>query len=96
MYRSRGEEAMLTVAEAARLLGCSRPRIAMMVEQGLFAGTTLVGGAPRIPQSSVLAYQAQTPVGSADYKAAAREAGLYGIPDQVYVERSERRQASKS
>ena len=68
----------------------------MMVEQGLLAGATLVKGQPRIPQSSVLRYQESLPRGSADYKAAAKAADMYSIPDELYVERIKRRQARKS
>lgn len=74
---------MLSIAEAARLLGCSRPRVAMLVQHGLVTGATLTGTEKCIPRSSLLAYKAsQPPIGSSDYKAAARDAGMYRIPDK--------------
>lgn len=92
------DEKMLTTAQAAEVLGYSRPHVSMLVDQGRLEGAvTSVGGHRRIPRASVMAYKkAHASGGSADYKQAARDAGIYDIPDEVYVRKLERKRQRKT
>jgi len=89
-----GEET-LTLAEVAELLQCSRPHAAMLIDAGDLTAA-MNGREPRVTRASVVAY-AQTRVsgGDADYKQAARDAGMYEVPDQVYVEELARKRSPK-
>lgn len=81
------EEHMLTTEEAAKIMQCSRPYVAMLIDQGQLPGAMkTAGGHRKVPQSSVEDWVASHTVqGSADYRAAAREAGMYAIPEIDYV-----------
>lgn len=87
----------VTLTKAAQLLGCSRPHVAMLVDDGRLKGaTTSAGGHVRILLSSVIRYkQGQAKRSDADYKRAASDAGMYAIPDDAYVRALARRPAKK-
>ncbi len=83
---------MLSTEQAAKLMGRSRPHVAMLIDAGKLAGATVTPkGHRRVPESSVRAWieerEAQVAAtADADYKKAARQAGMYGIPETAYVE----------
>ena len=83
------KEEMLSTEQAALLMKCSRPYVAMLVDRNRLAGAAKTpGGHRKIPRSSVLAWiESNPPIkdADADYKAAAREAGMYDIPEETYV-----------
>jgi len=68
----------------------SRPHVAMLIDAGELEGTsTTPKGHRRVPESSVRAWlskreKAAQP-GSADYKGAARDAGMYAIAESAYI-----------
>ena len=50
-------EVMLTVEAAAELMRCSRPYVAMLIDNMKFAGTSVIEGGQRlVPESSVRAW----------------------------------------
>ena len=93
------EDKMLTTEQAAELMGCSRPYVAMLIDNSKLAGaTTTVGGHRRVPVSSVRAWiKRRTNLSKhADYRAAALDAGMYDIPEQVYVEAGKSKRKSRA
>ena len=80
-------EIMLTTEEAAKLMGRSRPWVAMLIDaNGLPGSEVSRGGHRRVPKSSVLDWLARNKlVGSADYRKAGRESGLYEIDDSNII-----------
>lgn len=83
---SGSSEAMLIIAEAAELLGCSRPHVAMLIDDGRLSGAMMSGRHPRVTVASVMAYKkTQQPRANANYKRAAQSAGMYAIPDEAFV-----------
>lgn len=87
-----GSEVMLSTEEAAQLMGCSRPYVAMLIDADKLAGSvTSQGGHRKVPQSSVLQWidATKTSQGGAaadkDYRKAAADAGMYSISDLEYV-----------
>jgi excisionase family DNA binding protein len=90
-------EKMLTTEQAAELMACSRPYVAMLIDDKKLAGaTTTAGGHRRVPASSVRAWikSRESQSKDADYKAAGVDAGMYDIPEQTYL--SEVKSARKS
>lgn len=84
-------EQLISTEEAAAILKCSRPYVAMLIDQGQFAGSLKsAGGHRKVPLSSVLEWQeshrTECNAGSADYKSAAKTAGMYRIPEKKYTE----------
>ena len=81
----------LSTQEAAELMGCSRPYVVMLIDSGKLAGGSKTeGGHRRIRRSSVqqwLAERQKADLGSADtdYRAAARDAGVYAISDEAFL-----------
>jgi hypothetical protein len=61
----------------------------MLVDRNRLPGAVkTTGGHRKIPESSVLAWIEHNPptkAADADYKAAAKETGMYGIPEETYV-----------
>lgn len=88
-----GEET-LTLVEVAELLRCSRAHAAMLVDAGRLAMALDREHEQRVTRASVVAYaKSRESAGDADYKRAARDAGMYQIPDQGYVEELEKKRA---
>jgi len=90
-------EEMLSTEEAAQLMDCSRPYVAMLIDADKLAGgVTSKGGHRKVPKSSVLQWIAAMKVGKEvwagdkDYRKAAADAGMYSIPDEVYVKAAKR------
>ncbi|MEA3104889.1 excisionase family DNA-binding protein [Caballeronia mineralivorans] len=81
----------LSTQEAAELMGCSRPYVVMLIDSGKLAGGSKTeGGHRRIRRSSVQQWiaerqKADTGNASPDYRAAARDAGMYAIPDEAFL-----------
>ncbi len=86
---AKSEAKMLSTEQAAKLMGCSRPYAAMLIDRNVLAGgVTSAGGHRRVPEKSVVEWiQNQPKPGKrdADYRAAARKAGMYDIPEKAYV-----------
>lgn len=74
---------MLTTEEAAKLMGRSRPWVAMLIDSNELAGAAVSrGGHRKVPKSSVLDWLARNkPEGSADYRKAGHEAEIYEVDD---------------
>jgi excisionase family DNA binding protein len=79
---------MLTTEQAASLMHCSRPYVAMLVDNKKLAGATITeGGHRRVPESSVRAWiKNKEQSTDANYRAAGVEAGMYDIPERAYVD----------
>ena len=77
------EDTMLTTEEAAKLIGRSRPWVAMLIDSNELAGAAVSrGGHRKVPKSSVLDWLARNkPEGSADYRKAGHEAEIYEVDD---------------
>lgn len=82
---------LLSTEEAARMMGCSRPYVAMLIDAKKLAdGVVTDGGHRRVPEASVLAWLKAREIDNrarpdADYKTAARRAGMYEIPEADFV-----------
>lgn len=77
---------MLTTEEAAKLMGRSRPWVAMLVDSGEFPGAEVSrGGHRKVPKSVVLGWleRHKKRQSSADYRKAGRDAGIYEIDDAL-------------
>jgi excisionase family DNA binding protein len=83
---------MLSTEQAAKLMGRSRPHVAMLIDAEKLAGATITPkGHRRVPETSVRAWiqerDAQSAsTGDTDYRKAAREAGMYAIPESAFVQ----------
>jgi len=88
------EARMLTTEEAAELLACSRPHVAMLIDAGKLPGATRTdGGHRRVPEASVLALKKERDAAKkadANYRAAGKAAGIYDIPEQEWVKAAKR------
>lgn len=79
--------AMLTTQQAADLMGCSRPHVAMLIDAGCLPGAVRTPkGHRRVPESSVLQWlqehPPQAPVRDSEhYRLAARESLAYNVSE---------------
>ncbi len=91
---SKGEE-MLSTQEAAQLMGCSRPYVAMLIDAGTLEGSvTSKGGHRKVPKASIQRWIEQNrTTGDADrnYRKAAAEAGMYSFSEDKYRKASARK-----
>lgn len=89
---------MLGTEAAAKLMGCSRPYVAMLIDaEKLAGGVKSEGGHRKVPKASVLEWieaASKAAGGDNDYRKAAVEAGMYSTPDKVYVKASARSRRS--
>ncbi len=83
---------MLSTQEAAQLMACSRPYVAMLIDADrLPGGVKSTGGHRKVPRASVLQWieatrlAQQAPAGDNNYRSAAKDAGMYSIPDDEYL-----------
>lgn len=84
---------MISTTEAASILGCSRPHVAMLIDGGKLPGSTKSeGGHRQAPMSAVLALKIQREVAAeraaasaSDYRAAGKAAGIYNIPEEAWM-----------
>ena len=77
---------MLTTEEAAKLMGRSRPWVAMLIDANELPGAEVSrGGHRKVPKSPVLGWleRNKPPRGSADYRKAGRVAGIYEVEDAL-------------
>lgn len=92
---------MLSTEEAAQLMGCSRPYVAMLIDANKLAGSvTTEGGHRRVPEASVRDWitsqqSANQADADSDYKAAARDAGMYKVSDADYLAAASKIRRSK-
>lgn len=94
--RSPRAETMLTTEAAAELMQCSRPYVAMLIDNRKLAGASVTeGGHRRVPESSVRAWikEREANASQSDYRAAAAEAGMYTVPETAFVEGKTRRRS---
>ena len=78
---------MLTAEAAAELMRCSRPYVAMLIDNMKFAGTSVIEGGQRlVPESSVRAWIKEREAGGAgpDYHAVAEANDMYDIPEVAF------------
>jgi excisionase family DNA binding protein len=90
---NEGEE-MLSTEAAAKLMGCSRPYVAMLIDAGkLTGGVKSNGGHRKVPKSSVLQWIKATragDLGDSDYRKAAADLDMYATPETEYVKAAKR------
>lgn len=87
--RAPSGEVMLTLEAAAELMQCNIAYLAMLVDNDQLAGAWKGDGRRRIvPESAARAWMAQRDAGAknADFRAAGEAAGMYDIPEEVYIE----------
>lgn len=68
----------------------------MLIDNKKLAGASVTaGGHRRVPESAVRAWikERQAVASQSDYRAAAAEAGMYSIPEKVFVEAKIRRRS---
>lgn len=87
-----GEE-MLSTEDAAQIMGCSRPYVAMLVDAGKLAGAVRTkGGHRKVPKAAVLQWLDVARSGknvsssAGDYRGVAAEVGMYSTPEEAYIE----------
>lgn len=90
-HSAESADRLLSSEQAAQIMMKSRPHVAMLIDAGELEGaSTTPKGHRRVPESSVRAWLSKhgqsAETGSSDYKAAAREAGMYVIDESAYVE----------
>lgn len=81
-------ETLLTTEAAAELMQCSRPYVAMLIDNKKLAGASVTaGGHRRVPESSVRAWvrEREARSGQSDYRAAAAETEMYAVPETAFV-----------
>jgi excisionase family DNA binding protein len=92
------QQEMLSTQEAAQLMGCSRPYVAMLIDAGtLEGGVTSKGGHRKVPKASILRWiELNRTTGDADknYRKAAAEAGMYAISEDKYRKAGARKRPS--
>jgi len=82
-------EKMLTTEEAAELMQCSRPYVAMLIDNKKLSGATITeGGHRRVPEASVRIWIDQRNAKSsvANYRGAAADSGMYEIPESAFAQ----------
>lgn len=87
-------DAMLTTEAAAELMQCSRPYVAMLIDNNKLAGASVTeGGHRRVPESSVRQWikgrEATAP--GPDYHAVAEANGMYDIAETAFIQANKRR-----
>ena len=89
---------MLSTQEAAQLMDCSRPYVAMLIDADrLPGGVKSRGGHRKVPHASVLQWieanraAPKAPSRGSSYRIAAKDAGMYSNPDDDYVKAAQRR-----
>ncbi|MDQ1816128.1 hypothetical protein RBA41_22785 [Massilia sp. CCM 9210] len=85
---------MLTTEDAAALMQCSLPYVAMLIDNNKLEGALVAEDGPRsVPETSVRAWIAQRDANAAqsDYRAVAAETGMYAIPDAAFADLKTRR-----
>ncbi|MDP2366829.1 excisionase family DNA-binding protein [Rhodoferax sp.] len=81
---------LISTAQAAQLLGYSRPYVAMLIDQNKLKGATVsAGGHRRVSRAAVLAWKAKHQVSSqpADIRAEGQKIGAYKSTEAAVVRR---------
>ncbi len=88
---------MLSTVEAAEIMACSRPYVAMLIDSGKLAGATKTsGGHRKVSLASVEAWIAsRQPAPGKDYREAGKAAGIYGV-EEVVVMKAARREPART
>jgi excisionase family DNA binding protein len=88
---------MLSTVEAAEIMACSRPYVAMLIDSGKLAGATKTsGGHRKVSLASVEAWIAsRRPSPDKDYREAGKAAGIYGV-EEVVVMKAARREPART
>lgn len=87
---------MLTTEAAAELMQCSRPYVAMLIDNKKLAGASVTeGGHRRVPESSVRAWikEREAQAKRSNYREAAEQNGMYDIPETAFVQADPRRRS---
>ena len=86
---------MLSTVEAAEIMACSRPYVAMLIDSGKLAGSTKTsGGHRKVPLASVEAWLAsREPSPDNDYRVAGKAAGIYGVEEAAAMKAARREPA---
>lgn len=96
MAPTRADQLLSTV-EAAEMMACSRPYVAMLIDSGKLAGATRSsGGHRKVPLAAVEAWIAsREPAADNDYREAGKAAGIYGV-EEADVMKAARRAPSRT
>jgi excisionase family DNA binding protein len=81
---------LISTAQAAQLLGYSRPYVAMLIDQNKFKGATVsTGGHRRVPRAAVVAWQVKHQVTrkADDLRTAGQKTGTYKSTEAGVVRR---------
>ncbi|HYN62782.1 MAG TPA: excisionase family DNA-binding protein [Rubrivivax sp.] len=83
---------MLSTVEAAEIMACSRPYVAMLIDSGKLTGATKTsGGHRKVSLASVEAWLAsREPSADKDYREAGKAAGIYGVEEAVAMKAARR------
>ena len=83
---------MLSTVEAAEIMACSRPYVAMLIDSGELAGATKTsGGHRKVSLASVEAWLASREApADKDYRVAGKAAGIYGVEEAVVMKAARR------
>jgi excisionase family DNA binding protein len=86
---------MLSTVEAAEIMACSRPYVAMLIDSGKLTGATKTSGGHRtVSLASVEAWlAARKPSADKDYRAAGTAADIYGVEEAVVMKAARRKPA---
>lgn len=78
---------MLSTVEAAEIMACSRPYVAMLIDSGKLAGATKTsGGHRKVSLASIEAWLAsREPSPDKDYREAGKAAGIYSVEEAVVM-----------
>lgn len=82
-------DAMLSTEAAAELMQCSRPYVAMLIDNKKLAGASVnEGGHRRVPESSVRQWikEHEAAAKGPDYHAVAEANGMYEVPEQAFIQ----------
>ena len=84
---------MLSTVEAAEIMACSRPYVAMLIDSGKLAGATKTsGGHRKVSLASVEAWIAsREPSPDKDYREAGKAAGIYGVEEAAVMKAARRK-----
>lgn len=87
-------EKFLTTERAAELMQCSRPYVAMLIDNGKLPGATVTrGGHRRVPETAVRDWIKARDAKSrtSNFRAAAAKDGMYDIPESEFAPESSER-----
>jgi len=87
-------EVMLTVEAAAELMACSRPYVAMLIDNKKFGASSVSkGGRRRVSEAAVRAWinEREFAAHEPDYHTVAEANGMYDIPETAFIQANKRR-----